>query len=214
MFDEITPAVQGRLADYSFVDKGDVAWGTGLQAMRFLPYTGARWYWKAAVQDMLDRQIVTWGDIKLSLTAAAHLPADTLRKAFETMESSLHTVLTFCDAEWDGCKYTPLAAIGMLNVAQSQAFTCKTSNCSEDASFAGTARKRPVKDPNGVAQALRDGLVFDYIQRVELKSWKSYRPLGQIALDMDLVHIAWAMDLAKNTAPLDKCLQSTSTALL
>ena len=73
----------------------------------------------------------------------------------------------------------------------------QTSNCSEDASFAGTARKRPVKDPNGVAQALRDGLVFDYIQRVELKSWKSYRPLGQIALDMDLVHIAWAMDLAK-----------------
>lgn len=66
---------------------------------------------------MLDRQIVTWGDIKLSLTAAAHLPADTLRKAFETMASSLHTVLTFCDAAWDGCKYTPLAAIGMLNVA-------------------------------------------------------------------------------------------------
>ena len=61
---------------------------------------------------------------------------------------------------------------------------------------------------------LKDGLVFDYIQRIELKSWKSYRPLGQIALDMDLVHIAWAMDLANKTAPLDTCLQSTSTALL
>ena len=102
VFDEITPAVQGRLADYAFVDKGDVAWGTGLLAMRFLPYTGARWYWKAAVQDRLDRQIVTWEDIKLSLAAAAHLPADTLRTAFETMESSLHIVLTCCGAAWDG----------------------------------------------------------------------------------------------------------------
>ena len=161
---------------------------------------------------MLDHQIVTWGDIKLSLTAAAHLPADTLRKAFETMKSALQTVLTFCDAAWDGCKYTPVAAIGMLNVAQSQAFTCKASNCSEDAIYSGNARKRPVKDPNGVAQALKDGLVFDYIQRIELKSWKSLRPLGQITLDMELVHITRAMDLAKNTAPLDKCLQSTSTA--
>ena len=85
----------------------------------------------------------------------------------------------------------------MLNVVQSQAFTCKASNCSEDARYSGSARTRPVKDPNGVAQALKDGLVFNYIQRIELKSWKSYRPLGQIALDMDLVHIAWAMDLAK-----------------
>ena len=100
VFDEIAPAVQGRLADYSFVDNGDVAWCTVLQSMRFLPYTGARWYWKAAVQDMLDRQIVAWEDMKLSLTAAAHLPADTLRKAFESMESSLQTVLTFCDAAW------------------------------------------------------------------------------------------------------------------
>ena len=55
---------------------------------------------------------------------------------------------------------------------------------------------------------LKDGLVFDYIPRIELKSWKSYRPLGQIALDMDLVHIAWAMALADNTPLLDKCLHS------
>ena len=109
---------------------------------------------------MLDRQIVIWEELKLSLTAAAHLPADTLRKAFETMASSLQTVLAFCDAAWGGCKYTPLAAIGMLNVVQSQAFTCKTSNCSEDARYSGNARKRPVKDPNGVAQALKDGLVL------------------------------------------------------
>ena len=85
----------------------------------------------------------------------------------------------------------------MLSVAQSQVSTFKTSNCSEDARYSGNARKIPVKYPNGVAQALKDGLVFDYTQRIELKSWKSYRPLGQIALDMSLVHIAWAMDLAK-----------------
>ena len=156
----MSPAVQGRLADCAFVNKGGVAWGMGLQAMRILPYTGARWYWKAAVQDMLDSQLVIWEDIKLSLTAAAHLPADTMRTAFETMASSLQTVLTFCDAAWGGGKYTPLAAIGMLNVAQSQAFTCKTTNCSEDTLYSGNARKIPVKDPNGVAQALKDGLVL------------------------------------------------------
>ena len=92
VFDEITPAVQGRLADYSFVDKGVVAWGTGPHAMCLRPYTGARWYWKAAVQDMLDRQIIAWEDSKLSLTAAMHKPAGTLREAFETMGNSLHTI--------------------------------------------------------------------------------------------------------------------------
>ena len=100
----------------------------------------------------------------------------------------------------------PRAAIGMLSVVQSQTFTCKASTCSEDARYSGNARKRPVTYPNGVAQALKDGLVVDYIQRIELKYWKSFRPLGQIALGMDLVHIAWAMDLVKNTAPLDKFL--------
>lgn len=66
--------------------------------------------------------------------------------------------------------------------------------------FSGKARKRPVEDPNGIAQALKDGLVFDYIQRIELHTGKSDRPWGQFALDMDLAHIAWAMDLVRQSS--------------
>lgn len=63
--------------------------------------------------------------------------------------------------------------------------------------MAKEAHKRAVKDPCCVAPALKAGLVCDYIKRIELKTWRSHRPIGQIALDMDLVHIADALDIAR-----------------
>ena len=40
VLDEVTPAVAGELADYSFVDKGELEWGDGLRAMRSCPTLG------------------------------------------------------------------------------------------------------------------------------------------------------------------------------
>ena len=202
VLDEIRP-VHGpeQLSDYMFVDKEVIDWGTGLRAARFLPYTGARWYCKQAVRVMFERGVVAWGDVKYALQASTHLAPEILRQAIMRMEETLQETTAFEDQgfgdKWDAAKYVPLAAIGVLNSNCQYSYLCRSSTCSEDARVSGTARRRQVKDPFCVAPALKDGLVYDYVRRVQLLTWRSYRPIGQIALDMDLVHIAQALDVAR-----------------
>jgi hypothetical protein len=187
------------LSDYMFVDKGEVEWGTGLRATRFLPYTGRRWYCRQAVRVMFERGVISWADVKLALQASSHLDPQVLRQAILDMEETASEAQRFeADAKpWEAAKVFPRAAIGLLNAGAQYAYVCRTSNCSEDAHFSKGAHKRKIKDPCCVAPALKDGLVYDYVKRIELKTWRSHRPIGQIALDMDLVHIAEALDIAR-----------------
>ena len=188
------------LSDYMFVDKRVADWGTGLRATRFLPYTGARWYCKQAVRVMFERQVIAWDDVKYALQASAHLAPEILREAILKMEETLREASAWegvAGDQWDAAKYAPLAAIGVLNSACQYSYVCRSSNCSEDAHISGTAQRRKIKDPYSVAPALQDGLVYDYVKRIKLLTWLSYRPIGQIALDMDLVHIAQALDVAR-----------------
>lgn len=96
----------------------------------------------------------------------------------------------------------------MLSIAQSLALTCKTPTCSEDARFSYMLAKNQIS--KGVAQALNGGLVFDYIQRLELTAWTLHRRIGQIALGMVLVHIVGPWIRRINTAALNTCMKSVS----
>lgn len=119
--DEVILAQEGRVAD-------SIDWGTGLSALRRLPYRGTLWYWKKAMQEMRRRQVITWADMKLSLNASAHLPASALKTVFELMESTLHQTVSLCNTSWVGCKHTPLAVTGAMDIPHAQAFTCKAPN--------------------------------------------------------------------------------------
>ena len=139
--------------------------------MRFLPYSGVRWYWKGAVREMLDRKAITWADIKFSLQASSHVPAAVMREAITLLERTLGEAAAFEHCEWDAAKYVILAIIGVLCALVQHAYVCRTPNCSDDSRFKGSARKRKVPDPFCVAPALQDGLVYDYVQRIDLKTW-------------------------------------------
>ena len=145
-----------------FVDKGAVAWGTGLHATRFLPYTGTRWYCKQAVRVMFERQVIAWSDVKYALQASTHLAPEILREAILKMEETLRETSAWegiAGDQWNGAKYAPLAAIGVLNSGCQYSYVCRSSNCSEDAHISGTARRRKIRDPYSVAPALKLSLI-------------------------------------------------------
>ncbi len=63
-----------------------------------------------------------------------------------------------------------------------------------------------MQDPNAVSPDRSAGVVYDYVKRIDLKSWKSYRPLGQIALDMEGVRMHEAYELVRAvTLPKQIC---------
>ena len=56
--------------------------------MHALPFHGAAWYLKPAVEYLLHTSKVTWADLKVGVTASAHLPGSALRGAFDVMEQA------------------------------------------------------------------------------------------------------------------------------
>jgi hypothetical protein len=74
--DDIRPAQEGVLGDYSFVHRVRMH-DTPVQ--KILPYWGAGWYWRAEVEWMLDVGTLVWTDIIYTLTASAHVPPSSRR---------------------------------------------------------------------------------------------------------------------------------------
>ena len=66
-----------------FVSK-PVTWSAA-RYPRELPYNGPRWYWKAAVNYMLDAQIIRWEHILWHLDASAHLSHDFFRHILQRL---------------------------------------------------------------------------------------------------------------------------------
>ena len=81
------------LGDYCYVDT-NTAILDPVRYARLLPYSGPRWYWKGSVRYMLDHGIVRWPDIKLTMTASAHIPPDFIRHIFDTIEQTQANVRT------------------------------------------------------------------------------------------------------------------------
>ena len=81
------------VGDYSFVDK-DVEILDPAKHARLFPYSGPRWYWREAVQYMLDIGVIQWADIKHTLTATTHLNHDFFANIFTTIEETQAHVRT------------------------------------------------------------------------------------------------------------------------
>ena len=94
--DEIQECSNCNLGDYNFIDKGLEILDIG-KYTKYYPYTGPRWYWKGATKYMLEIGVIRWDDIKLTLTATAHLPHDFFRNMFTTLEETQSNVRT----DWD-----------------------------------------------------------------------------------------------------------------
>ena len=81
------------MGDYCFVDK-DVEILDPAKYARLFPYSGPKWYWREAVQYMLDIGVIQWAYIKHTLTTTAHLNHDLFANMFTTMEETKAHVRT------------------------------------------------------------------------------------------------------------------------
>ena len=53
-----------------------------------LPWLGPAWYARPSVEWMLHVGLATWGDIKFSVHASAHVPAECLGQVLDIMEAA------------------------------------------------------------------------------------------------------------------------------
>jgi 5-methylcytosine-specific restriction endonuclease McrA len=180
------PAVEGRLAPYSFVDIGTPR--TREQFLRSLPYRGAGWYWIGAVKHMLHRGVIAWPDIKLSLWPTAQLEADVLPRLLGQLEA-VWTRLSGAP-EW---KHAVNGWLGLLGAPKRLCYEVETVQRSDDATLSGKVQRRAVVYGEGPEE-----VVLDFVQEVELKSWRSTRPVHQVVLDMEHCFVADALELVRS----------------
>ena len=79
--DEILPAREGELGDFTWVSVGAVK-----SMRRALPYWGPGWYGRATCEFFLDAGIARWTDFKLSFSASAHRPPAYLRARLKVFD--------------------------------------------------------------------------------------------------------------------------------
>ena len=112
----------GKLADLSFV----VLQRTKKSKLNLLPYLGPAWYARPSVEWMLHVGLATWGDIKYSLHASAHVPAECLGQVLDTMEAA------WAEEDAHLRKYSVNALIGLWSTQEQYLYSVRTSRRAED----------------------------------------------------------------------------------
>ena len=98
--DEFEEPKVGHLADYSWVDLGNVR-----SPLKTYIYDGPRWYDMASVQFMLETGQCRWCDIKLAFTATTHRPASDLASKLKKIRTLWQNVGASFEAHvWAGDK--------------------------------------------------------------------------------------------------------------
>ncbi len=132
--DNITPAVEGQLADFSFVRLKDTCRG----AVSNMPFQGeGGWYHRVAVEYGLHMGLLTWDTLLYSLSSTAHLPKDAFEKPLVTMDA--------CWADPD-LALGANSLIGLMAHDESANFSCITA---EEEPRLGHFCKRTVFYENG-----------------------------------------------------------------
>ena len=75
------------LGDFNWIDAGKV--NTAKRQFDKLPYQGPRFYSREATKYLLEREIITWKNIKLTYTATAHLPPDFFKAPLDEIERTI-----------------------------------------------------------------------------------------------------------------------------
>ncbi|OYV37403.1 MAG: hypothetical protein B7Z80_12935 [Rhodospirillales bacterium 20-64-7] len=160
-------AFSGRLGDYN--------WLTGCRVdcpLRALPFWGAGWHGRASCEFLLDHGIITSGDIQWVFTASAHIPAAFLQERLAILEGLWREA---------GDAKGPLNALfGLWAKIRTFRYECHTTEQATDVLFDGKrlVRKAP------------DGMLHDVITETEILSYASMRPLHQLTLEQERMHLA------------------------
>jgi hypothetical protein len=138
------------------------------------PYTGHRWYAAEVADFLLERCIVSRECCKAGLRATRHIPSRELEKHVEALGA-------LCDPKF--LKQGFLSAIGLWNCASQHVYKKVRSTHQIDAG-PGLQRRRELEDGG-----------FEWTTCEELVDLYSMAPWGRIALDVEQVRVAQAIDI-------------------
>ena len=165
-------------ADFVFVDIGKPP-HPGV-----FPYTGSRWYAAEVCEYMLGRALITDADCKAVLRATRHVPGELLGKQMDLLAEVYQNVEFASQSKRDAyVKGCLLSAIGLWNATSQYSFKQKRCNNQLDAGPAVKLRRR-----------MDDG-TFIFTSYTELVGLYSMAPWGRIALDVEQLRIAEAMEV-------------------
>ena len=149
------------LHDFNWIDKGEIK--TARRKLKSLPYQGPRWYSKQATQWLLMRGVITWNDVKLGLTATAHLPPDTFQEPLDEIENIMSP---------EFAKKAINSLLGIWTVDSHHSYVVATQHDNHAMSHGGKVMTREA--PGGM---------YDIIYQQETMTNKSMRPIVHHILD-------------------------------
>jgi len=182
------PFVRAEIGDVDFVFvEVDEELHSGL-----FPYTGARWYAAEVVEYMLERGTIRDRHCRASLTATRHVEAKTLQQHLNTIKQVYDKVhfasVSGHPPEFVRAQYLKrcfLSAIGLWNSTSNFQYSSCPSFFESDAG-AGVVHRRRLPDGS-----------FVWSSCTEIVSLYSMAPWGRIALDVEQMRVAQALETAE-----------------
>jgi hypothetical protein len=139
------------------------------------PYTGSRWYAAELADYLLAKKIINESCCKAGLRATRHIPSSDLTKHIDTLAAIAG------DQKFH--KQGILSAIGLWNATKQCVYRKIKSEYQIDAG-PGVRSRRPLPDGG-----------FEWTACEEIVDLYSMAPWGRIALDIEQLRIAQAMDI-------------------
>ena len=153
--------------------------------MELFPYTGSRWYAAEVCEYMLEKGLINQEDCKAMLRATRHVSGETLQRQLSTIEEVYsHLLFPSEKKRKDFVKGCVLSAIGLWNSTKQFSYKQVQSYYEIDAGRGVKQRKR-----------MEDGS-FVFTAFTELVGLYSMAPWGRIALDVEQMRIAQAIEAA------------------
>ena len=188
--DSIVPAVEGELADFSFVDLRS----SKKSALSLLPFVGRGWYHRVAVEWMLHTGVCRWQDLIFSLTSTGKIPVQCLAEPLKQMEDA-----------WgehdDLAKFSINAMIGLWAIDNTTIFHVKVSR--DPVEGAGCWGSRHVE--------YEGGSTTDWIFANKLLTNGSMVPIHTQILQTEHVRIAQLLFAIKSLSVPLRCVKQLKT---
>jgi hypothetical protein len=181
--DDIVTAIPGELADYTFVDLGNVRY-----PRMVLPYWGRGWYFKSSCKYFLDHDIASWPNFKFSFNASAHQPATFLSHKLQTINDIW---LQAAHSEQDPAFVAKLAinmAFGIMSIKEKKRYHCVVSSHPDDGPANSTHQPTP-----GSPYENDKSVFHDIICAQNVHTLTSMMPVHRFCLENERLRVAQAL---------------------
>ena len=191
----ITPAVSGVLADFSFVSLP-----SRRSLLSQLPYIGPGWYHRVACEFLLHHGRMTWADMEWSFHATSHVNAESVSEPLRIMEDA-----------WNGDKF-----LAKLSANQMIGMMARSHDLPIYHVLSSTHSNDALPNYHCTCELWWDGnqRLTDYVYaRQRITNW-SYRPIHDQIMQTEHVRIAQLLYMLRALKVPERCVKCIKTDAL